>query len=70
MTLTGERGGKGEKGGAGRRERGVGGKGEATTHSFLKKVSNHHRKKSCFKSRVSSRNFFATEGEKKNKSVL
>ena len=37
MTLTGERGGKGEKGGAGRRERGVGGKGEATTHSFLKK---------------------------------
>lgn len=37
MTLTGERGGKGEKGGAGRRERGVGGKGEATKHSFLKK---------------------------------
>ena len=28
MTLTGERGGKGEKGGAGRRERGVGGKGK------------------------------------------
>lgn len=45
MTLTGEKGGKGEKGGAGRRERGVGGKGEATIHSFLKKVSNHHRKK-------------------------
>lgn len=45
MTLTGERGGKGEKGGAGRRERGVGGKGEAMINSFLKKVSNHHRKK-------------------------